>query len=194
MIRKRVYIAGPMTGLADENFPAFFAAEKVLTDKGFDVFNPASLGHSAPGRDRRWFMRRDLPELIECDAIALLPAWFNSIGAKHELHTAQLLGLEVLDAATGEAFSEAITTEAHRLTNRDRRDVYGHPLEDFARISKMWAGILGNEVTAEQVGLCMIAVKIGRLCHSVGHRDSLVDIAGYANCLDMIRQRRAAEE
>lgn len=192
MVRKRVYVAGPMTGLPDENFPAFFAAEKRLSDLGFDVFNPASLGHSGPGKDRRWFLKRDQPELLACDAIAILPGWWGSEGAKHELHTAKLIGLEVLDAMTGKPFVEPITEEAYRITNRDRRDVYGHPLEDFTRIGTMWAAIFGHDVTPEQVGLCMIAVKMGRLCHTQGHRDSLVDIAGYANTLDMIRQRKDA--
>ncbi len=91
----------------------------------------------------------------------------------------------------GEQAAEPITAEAHRITNKDRRDVYGHPFDDFTRIGDMWAAILGVPVTPEQVGACMIALKLGRLCHSPGHRDSLVDIAGYANCLDYIRQRRA---
>jgi hypothetical protein len=179
-----------MTGVEDENFPAFFAAEKFLTEKGFDVFNPASLGHSSPERNRRWFMQRDMQELLASDDIALLPRWWGSPGTRNELATAKLAGLEVLDATTGEPFYEPITSEAYRITNRDRRDVYGHPFDDFSRIGKMWAGVFGHDVTPEQVCLCMILVKVGRLCHSPGHRDSLVDVAGYANTGDMIRQRR----
>jgi len=56
----------------------------------------------------------------------------------------------------------------------------------------MWSAILGIDVTAEQVGLCMIAVKISRMCHAIKH-DSLVDIAGYAETISMLvaeRQRR----
>lgn len=189
-MKKRVYIAGPMTGVEDENFPAFDAAEVLLRGLGYEVFNPASLGHSQPGRDRRWFMLRDMPELLTCDAIALLPGWHASEGAKHELHTARLLKMTVLDATTGAVFNEPITAEAQRLTTRDRRDVYGHPFEDFSRIAQQWQAVLGCTVTPEQVALCMIQLKIGRLCESPHHRDSIVDIAGYANCLDMIRQRR----
>jgi hypothetical protein len=194
MIRERVYIAGPMTGVADENFPAFFAAEKFLTDKGFDVFNPASLGHSSPERDRKWFMQRDNPELLRCDAIALLPGWWGSAGARNELDTAKLAGLRVIDATTGEPFYESVNAEAHRITNRDRRDVYGHPMSDFTRIGQMWSGVFGHEVTPEQVGLCMVLVKVGRLCQSPGHRDSIVDICGYGATLDMIRQWRETHD
>ncbi len=87
--------------------------------------------------------------------------------------------------------SDNILDEAKAITTGARQDVYGHPYEDFTRIAKMWAAILGKEITPEQVGLCMIAVKMGRLCHTPGHRDSIVDIAGYANTLDMIRERKS---
>ena len=39
----RIYIAGPMTGKKDHNFPAFEAAAKRLRDKGHFVINPAEL-------------------------------------------------------------------------------------------------------------------------------------------------------
>jgi len=87
---------------------------------------------------------------------------------------------------------EPITAIAQRLTSGGRQDEYGHPYADFARIAALWSPLLGVPVTSQQVGLCMIALKMARLCHSAFHRDSLIDIAGYANCLDMIHQR--AEE
>lgn len=40
----RVYLAGPMTGIADYNFPAFNAAAARLRAEGFDVVNPADHG------------------------------------------------------------------------------------------------------------------------------------------------------
>jgi hypothetical protein len=36
----------------------------------------------------------------------------------------------------------------------------------------------------------MIGVKMSRLCATPWHHDSLVDIPGYAECYDMIRERR----
>ena len=41
----------------------------------------------------------------------------------------------------------------------------------------------------EQVPLCMIAVKISRECHEP-KRDNMIDIAGYAETLDMTHQRK----
>ena len=39
---KSIYIAGPMTGFPEFNFPAFFAAQAELEAKGWQVFNPAA--------------------------------------------------------------------------------------------------------------------------------------------------------
>jgi len=87
-----------------------------------------------------------------------------------------------------------ILQEALDLTTGDRNESYGHPLDDFTRTAVMWSAILGAPVTAEQVGLCMCAVKISRQCHKP-KRDNLVDLAGYANTVDMcIRERASREE
>ena len=36
---KKVYVAGPMTGLPEFNYPAFFAAEEYLRSHGAKVMN-----------------------------------------------------------------------------------------------------------------------------------------------------------
>lgn len=71
-----------------------------------------------------------------------------------------------------------ILREADLLINGDRQDTYGPPSENFKRIADGWAVILGQDVTPEQVALCMAWLKIARL--RVGpHRDSYVDGAAY---------------
>ncbi len=74
----------------------------------------------------------------------------------------------------------SILDDAKNIAYGDRHESYGEPAVDFARTAKMWSAILGMEVTAEQVPLCMICVKLSRLCHSYS-RDSAVDVAGYAD-------------
>jgi hypothetical protein len=96
-------------------------------------------------------------------------------------------------AFSGDAFvtkPETILQEAQRLVHGDRGADYGHPIDDFTRTGKMWAAILGvDTVSAEQVGLCMMAVKISRQCNRP-KRDNMTDAAGYAETVQMISDRR----
>jgi hypothetical protein len=73
-----------------------------------------------------------------------------------------------------------ILNAAKQLISGEREATYGSAVDDFTRTGKMWAAILGvGEVSAEQVALCMAAVKIGRLCNTPNHADSWVDACGY---------------
>ena len=89
----RVYIAGPMTGIEFLNFPAFHAAAATLRELGYTVINPAELN---PDHAAKWLdcMRRDIAELVTCDAVALLPGWEKSHGASIEFRLA--VGLDLL--------------------------------------------------------------------------------------------------
>ena len=88
---------------------------------------------------------------------------------------------------------ETILEEANRLVHGDRQSDYGHPLDDFTRTAMMWSAILGIPVKAEQVGLCMVAVKLSRQVNRP-KRDNMVDAAGYSSTVQMVieeRERRA---
>lgn len=97
---ERVYIAGPMTGLPDFNYPAFFAAADMLAAAGYEPINPAR----TEGREdcSTWldYMRASLHDIATADGIALLPGWGDSRGAVLESHLGRDLGLPVqpLDA------------------------------------------------------------------------------------------------
>lgn len=86
--------------------------------------------------------------------------------------------------------SETVLQEAQRLVHGDRQAAYGHPFDDFSRTAQLWAAILGIPVSPEQVGLCMIAVKISRQCN-VPKRDNMTDAAGYAETVQMVVEERA---
>ena len=93
----RIYIAGPMTGLPDLNYPAFNAEAARLRAMGHHVENPAE----NPKRDSwQGYMRLSIAQLVTCDAVALLPGWENSDGAKLEVDIARKLGLTVSDEGT----------------------------------------------------------------------------------------------
>jgi len=82
----------------------------------------------------------------------------------------------------------SVAAEANKLVYGDRNKSYQHPAIDYDCTAKLWSAILGHDVTAYQAALCMVAVKLSRAARNVGHRDSLVDICGYATCADEIAQ------
>lgn len=88
--------------------------------------------------------------------------------------------------------SESILEEAHRLVNGPRQGDYGHPADDFSRTAQIWSAILDIEVTPQQVGLCMAGVKLSRECNA-HKRDNLVDLAGYAETVEMVEARLAED-
>ena len=82
-----IYIAGPMTGIEDYNFPAFHAAAEELRAAGFTVHNPADHG-LVPGAQRDDYLRYDFRELLLCEHIYFLPNWQHSLGAREEYNLA----------------------------------------------------------------------------------------------------------
>ena len=94
----RTYLAGPMTGYPDLNFPLFHAEARRLRAAGHEVINPAEINVDP---DKGWeeCMRADIAELVTCQAIAMLPGWQNSRGANLEHHIATQLGLVVIHLA-----------------------------------------------------------------------------------------------
>lgn len=87
--------------------------------------------------------------------------------------------------------TETILEEAQRLVYGPRQQSYGHPADDFARTGRLWGAILGiDDVRPDLVGLCLAAVKISREVNAP-KRDNLVDLAGYAGAVSLIREREA---
>ena len=110
-----IYVAGPMRGIKDFNFPLFHEIATRLRKQGHMVFNPAErdemvygtdIGKSetgdlkeaaAKGFDHREAMAADCQWIARnADAICLLPGWERSSGAAAELALARCLGLKVL--------------------------------------------------------------------------------------------------
>lgn len=91
----KVYVAGPMTGLPEKNYPAFAAETARLRALGHDVVNPAELNADREHEGWTACMRRDIPAMLTCDAIQMLPGWIGSRGASIEYGLARDLGLTV---------------------------------------------------------------------------------------------------
>jgi hypothetical protein len=92
MDRVSLYLAGPMSGYSGFNYPAFFDAEHMLRNAGYDVLNPAR-----NGKQSSWdgYMRAAIAQVIQADGIAVLPDWQMSAGAALEVHIAHALRVPV---------------------------------------------------------------------------------------------------
>lgn len=105
----RVYVAGPMTGIPQFNFPAFDAAAITLRKAGFEVVSPAELDdevdreaalqsadgsalHYGNGGKKTWaeFLARDVKLITDggIEAVFVLPGWRGSRGARLETFVA----------------------------------------------------------------------------------------------------------
>ncbi|TPJ86984.1 MULTISPECIES: DUF6378 domain-containing protein [unclassified Mesorhizobium] len=80
----------------------------------------------------------------------------------------------------------AIADDAKRIVSGARRAAYGKPEDNFERIAKFWQAFFENtgrpeaNVTAADVSPLMRLMKEARLCETPDHRDSFVDLVGYA--------------
>lgn len=93
MPARRIYVAGPMTGLPEFNYPAFHAEAARLRALGHHVENPAE-NPEQPSWEA--YMRQALRQMLTCDLVVLLPGWVDSRGATLERYTAQQVGIEVI--------------------------------------------------------------------------------------------------
>lgn len=80
-----------------------------------------------------------------------------------------------------ETARERCLDEARRIVML-RGALYRPPAPFFSKLARRWSLTLGVEVTARQVVLCLIDLKIERAAGG-RHVDTVIDIAGYAACL-----------
>lgn len=95
---RRIYVAGPMSGLPELNYPAFHEAAARLRAKGWHVENPAENPDPHVDAECQWtaYMRMGLSQVATCHAIYLLPGWQQSKGASLEYMVAQQLSMQIL--------------------------------------------------------------------------------------------------
>lgn len=104
----KLYVAGPMRGYDQFNFPAFDKAAKMLRENGFEIVSPAEMDRDLGfdpingGMDAfeslggiEAALHRDFGVILECDGLAMLPGWELSSGARAEVFIAQTTGRAV---------------------------------------------------------------------------------------------------
>jgi hypothetical protein len=84
--------------------------------------------------------------------------------------------------------------EALKITLNDRNNSYGAPEDNFSNIAVYWNSYLLQRfnggpmhISSQDVAHLMILMKMARLASNMNHRDSLVDVAGYAACAEDCR-------
>jgi hypothetical protein len=144
----KLYLAGPMRGYDQYNFPAFIEAASALRMFGdHEVWSPAERDMKEDGFDPEkdrpksmsHYMEHDLPAVCRAEGVALLPGWEQSQGACLEVVVALSLNKSVY-AYYGE--------RGYELTRL-------HPLSTWA--------IAMDNLTGQQVGregLCSCAACV----------------------------------
>lgn len=89
-----IYIAGPMSGFRDFNFPAFHEAEALLQKQGYTVKSPARM-FSHSHQPYEFYLRSALQTLLTCEEVYFLQAWEHSKGAQLEHKIAFALGMKL---------------------------------------------------------------------------------------------------
>lgn len=90
---------------------------------------------------------------------------------------------------------DTVLEAANQLVEGHRHFDYGHPYDDFSRTADLWNALFAHKLklehyfTASDVAAAMRMVKESRLQNSPKHRDSLVDICGYARTQEMCWER-----
>ena len=109
-----IYLAGPMSGYTEFNFPEFDWYAGVLRHDGYAVISPAELDR-ADGFDekgctgnealtvelRQRFARNDITAILQADEVVMLPGWRHSTGATNEARIASWLGVPISEWING---------------------------------------------------------------------------------------------
>jgi Domain of unknown function (DUF4406) len=123
----KLYVCGPMSGIAQFNFPAFHEAAKTLRGQGIEIISPAEEDekhgiaqiaiNSPDGRmdangqiaGQTWgdMLARDVKIVADLvDGVAVLKNWERSKGAKLEVTVALLAGKNIYQYHEGSGITE----------------------------------------------------------------------------------------
>ena len=89
---RRLYVAGPMSGLPECNYQAFNRAAEALREAGYEVVNPVDVGERSGYRE---LLKDDLIAMLSCQGVATLRGWEHSTGARNEVMVAGVVALHV---------------------------------------------------------------------------------------------------
>jgi hypothetical protein len=125
--------------------------------------------------------KRAKPVLLWKDIIAVTP---------EEDEAMSKLAMNIDAHSSGHQFDipKSILDEAQEIIYGDREKTYGAPDKNLKMIGDLWAAYSGVPFTAEDVCNMMILLKVARLANDPKHRDSQVDLCGYAALMERIQK------
>ena len=72
-----------------------------------------------------------------------------------------------------------ILKEAIKLIGGQRNKDYGDRVTNHENIANLWSAFLNKKISAHDVAICMVLVKVARLMHS-RKKDNYLDMAAYS--------------
>lgn len=197
----RVYLAGPMRGLPEFNFPAFHRAAAILRGQGHEVFSPAEKDIERHGVDiskgnadgdeeyaskQHGFSLREALGIdlawicAHAEAVALLPGWERSTGANAERAAAKALGLKLLylDSPLDEVYVHGVDTatnmvRAELIRARSRFPAFRSTHEGWGVIHEEWIELQQAIMANDLTHAIKEAVQVGAMATSF-----VVDLGG----------------
>ena len=83
---------------------------------------------------------------------------------------------------------EYLDTAAKIVTGQRQHD-YGDKYQNHENIANLWSAYLNYNISAHDVAICMLLVKVARLKHRTT-QDCYIDMAGYAAIAGEINDRK----
>ena len=85
-----------------------------------------------------------------------------------------------------------ILQHAYQIVNQDRQNTYGHPKDDYTKVTNIFETLTNKKLTLTEALLFMVSVKLARLKTNLDqghlHYDTLLDTIGYLTCINMVHQ------
>ena len=196
------YLASPYSnyeqGLDKANEHVCQVAASLIAE-GLPIYCPIAHTHSIamhgnldPCMHDQWL---SLDKCFEKHAAGIIvvqmPGWEKSFGVSQEIRWFRESGRPVLLLSWELPEIEDILDEAKRIVSGPRRRDYDHPLPNHQRIAALWQSYLDirkpGDLRPDDIAMMMILLKIAREVYTP-KRDNMVDVCGYASCIDAIRQ------